>query len=180
MKTRRLMLITAMTLFATLESPVLLAAQGHTTHFRHYKFVNWGTFGGRNSGLDCCGIIPPVLSNQGVVVGFADTSAHNPSAAIGTQCFIARFSSIQHFSGRAGYWPTWGRFPAASTASPIPSTLAATLWERQRTGKPIRCRDSRSLIPFSGNTVWLSISVRWEDSTACVLPQLEMEKAFVR
>lgn len=81
MKSRALMCLTAMTLFAALAIPVPLGAQEPRKDRTQYKFIDLGTFGGPNSLLDCCGIIPPVLNNQGVVVGGADTSAPNPSGA---------------------------------------------------------------------------------------------------
>ena len=52
MKSRTLTCITAMTLFAALVAPLQLAAQEHTTHFRHYKLIDIGTFGGPTSGVD--------------------------------------------------------------------------------------------------------------------------------
>ena len=49
MKSRTLTWITATMLFATLAIPVHVAAQAQTTHFRHYKLIDVGTFGGPNS-----------------------------------------------------------------------------------------------------------------------------------
>ena len=52
MKSRILTCITAMMLFAALAIPVELAAQEHTIHFRHYKLIDIGTFGGPTSAVD--------------------------------------------------------------------------------------------------------------------------------
>jgi probable HAF family extracellular repeat protein len=79
-KSRALMWSTAITLFAAPAISVPLGAQ-EPKKDTQYKFVDLGTFGGPNSFLDCCGIILPVLNNQGVVVGGADTSAPNPNPA---------------------------------------------------------------------------------------------------
>ena len=83
MKSRILMCITAMTLFAALAIPVRLAAQEEKKEKEHhrYKLIDLGTLGGPNSFLDCCGAVPPVLNNNGTVVGGADTSIPNPHAA---------------------------------------------------------------------------------------------------
>jgi hypothetical protein len=65
-----------MTLFAALAIPVQLAAQEHTTHFRHYKLIDIGTFGGPASYIN-----PPFtfgshnqINQRGTIVGGAATS----------------------------------------------------------------------------------------------------------
>jgi probable HAF family extracellular repeat protein len=66
----RTLILTAMTLFATLAMPVQLAAQ-HT----RYKLVDLGTFGGPGSTPT---EFQQVLNNRGTVVGGADTPSLNP------------------------------------------------------------------------------------------------------
>jgi probable HAF family extracellular repeat protein len=75
MKSRTLMCITAMTLFAALSLPLQLAAQ-----HRHYKLIDFGTFGGpTNSTQDEL----QVLNRRGMVAGSADTSIpQHPNACI--------------------------------------------------------------------------------------------------
>jgi probable HAF family extracellular repeat protein len=74
----RLMLITAMILFAALAMPVRLAAQdNHENHNKqhHYQFFDLGTFGGpisRNDGTY------PALNDEGTVIGLADTTTPDP------------------------------------------------------------------------------------------------------
>ena len=46
MKSRTLTCIAATALFAVLAIPGRVPAQEHTTHFRHYKLIDIGTFGG--------------------------------------------------------------------------------------------------------------------------------------
>jgi probable HAF family extracellular repeat protein len=74
----RLMLITAMILFAALAMPVRLGAQdNHENHNKqhHYQFFDLGTFGGpisRNDGTY------PALNDEGTVIGLADTTTPDP------------------------------------------------------------------------------------------------------
>jgi len=75
MKRRILTCITAITLFAALAIP--LAAQDKRNHHKHhhYQFIDLGTFGGpqsRNDGIE------PALTNEGIVIGTADTSTPDP------------------------------------------------------------------------------------------------------
>src|SRR5215469_16734872 len=76
MKSRTLVLITAMIVFAMLAIPVQLAAQEHTTHFRHYKLIDIGTFGGPASYFTEPGIGRGelVLNSQGMLTGKSETS----------------------------------------------------------------------------------------------------------
>jgi probable HAF family extracellular repeat protein len=75
----RLMLITAMILFAALAMPVQLAAQDkrdHNNHkHHHYQLIDLGTFGGPTSVN--FGIYP-ALNNESTVIGVADTATANP------------------------------------------------------------------------------------------------------
>jgi probable HAF family extracellular repeat protein len=74
MKSRTLMCITAMTLFAALAIPIEVSAQ-HT----RYKLIDLGTLGGPNSATN--GGPPSMINNRGVVAGMADTTA--PCAYLG-------------------------------------------------------------------------------------------------
>jgi probable HAF family extracellular repeat protein len=69
-----------MTLFAALTIPVQLAAQKQTTHFRHYKLIDIGTFGGPASYFTEPGVGRGelVLNSQGILAGKADTSIPDP------------------------------------------------------------------------------------------------------
>jgi len=81
MKSKTLMCITAITLFAALALPGQLAAQHH-----HYKLIDLGTFGGPSSyfnSLDLTDVfgfgtvfynLAQVRNARGVFVGFADTN----------------------------------------------------------------------------------------------------------
>ena len=79
MKSRTLTCIAAMTLFAALANPVQLAAQENPTHFRHYKLIDMGTFGGPNSNVPLDPSVQRVLSKHGTVSGCADTSSSDPN-----------------------------------------------------------------------------------------------------
>ena len=74
MKSRTLICITAISLFAALANPVQLAAQ-HT----RYKLIDLGTLGGPNSATN--GGPPSMINNGGLIAGMADTTA--PCAYLG-------------------------------------------------------------------------------------------------
>jgi hypothetical protein len=89
MKSRILILFTAMTLFAALVVPVRLTAQDNRDHHHkhhRYKLIDMGTFGGPSSylatsnGVTSPGAVNQVLNNQGTVVGWGDTSTLDPYA----------------------------------------------------------------------------------------------------
>src|SRR5215831_12984976 len=89
MKSRTLMCITAITVFAALALPVQLAAQ-HT----RYKLVVIGTLGGPQSYGDA-GHGAATLTNRGIAAGAADTNTpdpnypnFNPFAQFGSYPFI--------------------------------------------------------------------------------------------
>jgi probable HAF family extracellular repeat protein len=76
MKSRFLMCITALTLFAALAVPLRLAAQDNRDHHhkhRHYKLIDMGTFGGPMSFLNLPFNGVPALSNSGITVGDSAT-----------------------------------------------------------------------------------------------------------
>jgi probable HAF family extracellular repeat protein len=82
MKSRHLMLLAAITLFAALAIPVGLAAQDnqdqkHKHH--HYKLNDLGTFGGPQSWVWGWDEFADSMSNRGGLMGGADTSAPNPN-----------------------------------------------------------------------------------------------------
>jgi len=111
MKSRTLMFAVGIVLLA---APVRLAAQQH----HHYKFIDLGTFGGPNSGLDCCGIIPPVLNNQGVVVGGADTSAPNPSVGNWNPLLCCEAFVNPAFQWQSGVLANLGALPGGFNSFP--------------------------------------------------------------
>jgi probable HAF family extracellular repeat protein len=86
MKSRKLMCITAITLFALLAIPYRLAAQEpsvpqpkqQTHEHHHYKLIDLGTFGGPNTYY--WGLGSQNLNNRGMVTGSADTSIPDPNA----------------------------------------------------------------------------------------------------
>jgi probable HAF family extracellular repeat protein len=82
MKTRFLILLTAITLFAALAMPVQLAAQENKDKQKHhhYQLIDLGTFGGPQSWVDGAGEGPGgALSNAGAATGAANTPDSNPN-----------------------------------------------------------------------------------------------------
>jgi probable HAF family extracellular repeat protein len=71
MKSRAFTLIAAMTFFIVLTTPIRVSAQQHKGGRPRYKLIDLGTLGGPNSSEN---IQSPILNNEGVVVGFSDTS----------------------------------------------------------------------------------------------------------
>jgi probable HAF family extracellular repeat protein len=83
----------AFALLSVLSAPFALEAQNMPTanddaHQHRYRFVDLGTLGGPNTGINCCGIIPPILNNRGTAVGSADTSLSNPNILIENPVFL--------------------------------------------------------------------------------------------
>jgi probable HAF family extracellular repeat protein len=80
MKSRFLILLTAITLFAALAMPVRVAAQDKQNHHHkhhHYQLIDMGTFGGSESAVN----FPVDLNDRGinkhaVTVGFSATATH--------------------------------------------------------------------------------------------------------
>src|SRR5580700_6703637 len=88
--------ITALTVLAVPAIPVQLAAQDTQDQphkYHHYQFIDLGTFGGPNSGVN----IEPfqnVINRNGTVVGTADTSMPTPEPGCynpfgNPDCFIS-------------------------------------------------------------------------------------------
>jgi hypothetical protein len=97
MKSRFLMSLTAITLFAALA--VGLAAQDNHNHHKHhhYQFIDLGTFGGPTSRND--GIYPP-LNNQGKSYARSARVARSiRSCSFASDAMAAR-QSISHPSNR--------------------------------------------------------------------------------
>ncbi len=82
----------AFALLAVLTGPPVEAQNKPTVnadaHQLRYRFVDLSSLGGPNAGINCCGIIPPILNNRGVAVGSADTSLPNPNFAIENPIFF--------------------------------------------------------------------------------------------
>jgi probable HAF family extracellular repeat protein len=80
-KSRFLLLLTAITFFTAMATPLHLAAQDNQNHNQHhnYKLTDLGTFGGPQSWVFGGSEAPAAtLNNAGTVIGGADTSASNP------------------------------------------------------------------------------------------------------
>jgi probable HAF family extracellular repeat protein len=115
MKFARLMRTAVVVLSVALAIPVQLAAQanahGHHRH-HHYKLIDMDTFGGPNSYL----AYPPpgiVLSNQGSVVGLAETPEPDPFCP---NCFLEGLVSYA-FRWHNGILTDLGALPGASNSS---------------------------------------------------------------
>ena len=98
MKSRTLICITATTLLALLALPTQLPAQAQGKEHLRYKLIDLGTFGGPSSYLATTnevtspGAINQALNNQGIVVGWRDTSTlQQPVGPLGCfnfDCFL--------------------------------------------------------------------------------------------
>ena len=86
MKSQTVTCLTAMILFAALAIPVRMAAQGQTTHFRHYKLVDVGTFGGPASFINPVFNSVPALNSHGTTVGWSATPTPSTSTSNGFAC----------------------------------------------------------------------------------------------
>ena len=117
MKSRTLTCITAVTLFATLAIPVLVAAQEGTApenennaRHHHYKLIDIGTFGGNTSSTQD---ELQVLNSRGMVAGEADTSTLNHPNA----CIFCGSSFITHaFQWRSGLLNDLGALPGDNSS----------------------------------------------------------------
>ena len=89
MKSRTLMCIAAMTLFAALAVPVRLAAQD-----KRYKLIDLGTLGGPNSYFTFIGARS--LNNRGMATGSADTAMAVSPPFCFNDCFLAHTFVLQN------------------------------------------------------------------------------------
>jgi probable HAF family extracellular repeat protein len=108
MKSKTLMLITAMTLFATLAFPAWLTAQDHS----RYRLIDLGTLGGPTSyfsnGND------GILNNKGTAAGWADTSTPDPYTpfCFNPDCFVSHA-----FQSRNGALTDLGALPGGGSGN---------------------------------------------------------------
>jgi probable HAF family extracellular repeat protein len=99
MKSRCLMLLTAITLFAALAMPFRLAAQdnqGHNQKHHHYRIIDVGTFGGPNSYVFDG---QRLVNGRGVASGIADTSTPDPFYP---NCFFPECLVVHTFQWKNG------------------------------------------------------------------------------
>jgi probable HAF family extracellular repeat protein len=104
MKSRTLTLITVITLFATMATPVQLAAQ-HT----RYKLIDLGTLGGPHSYGSVNGDGFSLINNSGVVASYADLAVPDPNAAFG--CYVPDCSQAHAFQWKDGVITDLGALP---------------------------------------------------------------------
>src|ERR1700752_4870301 len=102
MKSRTLTCITAMMLFAALAS-IGLAAQEQTTHFRHYKLIDIGTFGGPASYINAAFALgsPNQINNRAMAVGSASTDT---PTVLGSKAICGGVDGIVPFIFHAFQW----------------------------------------------------------------------------
>jgi uncharacterized membrane protein len=97
MKSRKLMWITAMTLFTLLAIPAGLAGQDNQGHkHQHYKPIDVGTFGGPNSYVFDG---QRLVNSRGVASGIADTSTPDPFYP---NCFFSECLVVHTFQWKNG------------------------------------------------------------------------------
>ena len=106
MKSRILKCITVMTLFGALAIPVQLAAQKRTTHFRHYKLIDIGTFGAPASYINPADTFgsPNQVNARGTAVGGAFSPIPATPTSNGFICFGPE--GIEPFVNHALEWKT--------------------------------------------------------------------------
>ncbi len=112
MKSKTFTWIIAVTSLAALAMPLRSAAQDQKTTHHHYKLIDMGTFGGPNSYL----AYPPpgiVLSNQGSVVGLAETPEPDPFCP---NCFLEGLVSYA-FRWHDGILTDLGALPGKGNSS---------------------------------------------------------------
>jgi probable HAF family extracellular repeat protein len=126
MKSRTSAWTLAMTLFATLATPLPLAAQDsqdrkHEHH--HYKLLDLGTFGGPQSFVNFPKVgYTPVLNNSGTVAGWADTAVPDPHPNF---CFTFVDCHVEHAFLSKGIGKTnLGSLPAPIPTSSQPNWIA--------------------------------------------------------
>jgi hypothetical protein len=103
-KSRTLTCITAITLLAALAMCVPLRGQGQTMHFRHYKLIDIGTFGGPASYINAQFALgaPNQINNREMAVGSASTDT--PTALFPSKVICGGIDGIVPFIFHAFAW----------------------------------------------------------------------------
>jgi probable HAF family extracellular repeat protein len=104
MKSRFLMLLTAIALLAALAVPLQLAAQdnqqrNNNPKHHHYQLIDMSTFGGPQSYVNAPpNSFAPILNNRGMVTGWADTSTPDPypNFCFNPDCFVSHAFRWDH------------------------------------------------------------------------------------
>ena len=112
MKSRILMVITAMTLFAALAIPAQLAAQDD-----RYKLVDIGTLGGPTGYESVNGPGIQILNNAGIVSSFADTSARDPRISTPKFCYNPDCFLSHAFRWKNGVLSDLGALPGVNSSA---------------------------------------------------------------
>jgi probable HAF family extracellular repeat protein len=119
MKSRFLMLLAVITLFAALAVPLRLAAQNKPGHKHHsYQFLDLGTFGGPGSYFIFSSV---PLNNDGLVTGTADTTTPDPYAPF---CFSPECLVTHTFRWEDGELSDLGALPGVNGS--IPTAINAS------------------------------------------------------
>src|SRR5579859_116984 len=129
MKSRFLMLVAAIVLFAALAVPVRLAAQDKPEHnhkHHHYQVIDIGTFGGPQSYYNSLNLtdvfgfptvfynIAQVRNSSGVFVGFADTSLPDPFSGF---CYLPECFVAHAFQWNNGVLTDLGSLPGGGSSA---------------------------------------------------------------
>ena len=135
MKSRRLMYVTAMTLFAALAIPLGLTAQDDAAQHKkaphhHYKLIDIGTFGGPASyftnGFD------GILNNQGTAAGWTDTSMPDPYPPF---CFNGDCYESHAFQSQNGIVTDLGVLSGGASSNAVWITANGTIVGTSQNGQ---------------------------------------------
>jgi probable HAF family extracellular repeat protein len=114
MPSRIALSLIALTLIAVLAIPTRVAAQGHHAAPYPYLAIDLGTFGGPNANFDTPG---QPLTNQGTVLGIADTSLPDPNYAQRNPYFGLQDSYVSHlFAWHKGVLTDLGALPGMNVS----------------------------------------------------------------
>ena len=113
MKSKTRTRIIALALFAAAVLPLLSSAQEQMKGHHHYKLIDLDTLGGPASYLS--NGFDGILNNQGMLVGWADTSTpeSNPAACVPADCFV-----VHAFETRRGVLVDLGALPGGDSSQP--------------------------------------------------------------